>query len=71
MKKHISKIMLWFSFLTFFYAVVQAFIFVEGSSLFDKYHPANLCLIIGMIAVSLLFLGLYRIIDLLENNKDK
>lgn len=67
MKKYISKIMLCFSALTFLYAVVQALIFIEGTSLFDRYHPNNLCLVIGIVAVSLLFLGLYRIIDLLEN----
>jgi len=66
MNKYISKILLWFSRLTFIYAIIQAFIFIEGSSLFDKYNPYNLCLIIGIIAVSFLFLGLYRIIDLLE-----
>ena len=71
MKRYISKFMLWFSALTFLYAVVQTFIFIEGGSLFDKYHPDNLCLIIGIVAVSFLFLGLYRIIDLLEDNKDK
>lgn len=70
MKKYIPKIMLWFSVLTFLYAVIQACIFIEGNSLFDKYDPGNLCLIIGIIAVSLLFLGLYRIIDLLEGGKD-
>jgi hypothetical protein len=59
--------MLWFSALTFLYAVAQALIFIEGSSLFNRYHPNNLCLVIGIVAVSLLFLGLYRIIDLLEN----
>lgn len=67
MKKYISKIMLWFSALTFLYAVVQTGFFIVGGSLFSKYHPNNLCLIISIIAISLLFLGLYRIIDLLEN----
>lgn len=67
MKRYISKIMLWFSALTFLYAVIQTGIFIEGSSLFNKYHPNNLCLIISIVAISLLFLGLYRIIDLLEN----
>lgn len=67
MKKYITKIMLWFSALTFIYAVVQTGFFIEGGSLFNKYHPNNLCLIISIVAISLLFLGLYRIIDLLEN----
>ena len=67
MKKYISKIMLWFSALTFLYAIVQTFIFIEGNSLFDRYNPNNICLIIGIVAISFLFLGLYRIIDLLEN----
>jgi ABC-type Co2+ transport system permease subunit len=59
--------MLWFSVLTFLYAIIQALIFAEGGSLYDGYHPNNFCLVIGIAAVSLLFLGLYRIIDLLEN----
>lgn len=67
MKKYVSKIMLWFSALTFLYAVVQTGIFIAGGSLFNKYHPNELCLIISIVAISLLFLGLYRIIDLLEN----
>ena len=67
MKKHISNLMLWFSVLTFLSAVIQTVFFILGSSLFNKYHPYNLFLIIGIVAVSFLFLGLYRIIDLLEN----
>jgi len=62
--------MLCFSAFTFLYALVQMFIFIEGGSLFNKYHPNEFCLIIAIFAVSFLFLGLYRIIDLLED-KDK
>lgn len=49
------------------FGVVQAFIFIEGGALFDRYNPNNLCLIMGIIATSFVFLGLYRIINLLED----
>ncbi len=70
MKKYISKIMLRFSAITFLFAIIQTFIFIEGGSLFNRYNPNNLYLIIGILAVSFLFLGLYRIIDLLEHKLD-
>jgi hypothetical protein len=64
MKKIISKIILLFSAIPFVFGIVLAFISGSGHSLGKDAYS-----IFGLFAVSFLFLGIYRIIDLLENKK--
>ncbi|ACL18627.1 hypothetical protein [Desulfitobacterium hafniense] len=61
MKRYISKIVLTASLLSFLVAVIQALISRFGGSLGKDLYFIALIATIGV-----LFLGLYRIIDLLE-----
>ena len=63
MKKHISKIMLIFSIIFFVIAIIP-FVYYVGSDYSLDYNE-QIRLILQFIA-SGVFLGLYRIIDLLE-----
>lgn len=68
MKKCISKIMLGFAGLFFFTAL-----FVIGAVLTDNmfWHDMEQIVLLALIALSGLFLGMYRIIDLLEERQEK
>lgn len=64
MKRYISKIVLTASLLTFLIAVIQALISRFGGSLGKDLYSIAL-----IAAIGVLFLGLYRIIDLLETRR--
>lgn len=64
MKKVISKIILLFSGACFVFGIVQVF-----SSGFGHTIGKDVYSLLGLFTTAVLFLGIYRIIDLLENKK--
>ncbi|SCG82749.1 hypothetical protein DW1_1176 [Proteiniborus sp. DW1] len=69
MKKYVSKIMLVLSYASLIGAILQMVYLRFGGILFEFHrYPADNCLWVALIVSFGLFLGLYKIIDLLESN---
>ncbi len=66
MKKHIGKIILFFSLLSFISTIVIFIYEILGSMVFNWNYNLNF-LMIGLLIAGAILLALYRIIDLLEH----